>query len=127
MVVVVPQEVMDDDSDEVVKKTGKVKADDYIGAGDLRFDNAPVRCHGAATCRRGSVQTPDKELRRPGRSGSWISGSRSRMRRTRRRARSTSFVDGSLRGLPPQGAWRRELRGAALRRQRSDGCIVYHK
>ena len=55
VVVVVSQEVMDDDSDEVVKKTGKVKADDYIGAGDLHFDNAPVRCHGA-TCRRGSVQ-----------------------------------------------------------------------
>ena len=104
---------MDDDSDEVVKKTGKVKADDYIGAGDLHFDNAPVRCHGA-TCRRGSVQTSDKELRRPGRSGSWISGSRSRTRRTRRRARSTSFVDGSLQGLPPQGGWRCELRDVML-------------
>ena len=105
---------MDDDSDEVVKKTGKVKADDYIGAGDLHFDNAPVRCRGAVYVPQRLSKQSDKELRRPGRSGSWISGSRSRTRRTRRRARSTSFVDGSLQGLPPQGGWRCELRDVML-------------
>ena len=52
--------MMDDDSDEVVKKTGKVKADDYIGAGDLHFDNAPVRCHGA-TC---AAEALSKRLKR---------------------------------------------------------------
>ena len=33
---------MDDDSDEVLKATGEVKADDFIGAAEMSFTNAPV-------------------------------------------------------------------------------------
>ena len=48
-------ECMDDDSDQVVKKTVEVKADDFIGAAELHFDNAPVKTMNFVLKTRNSV------------------------------------------------------------------------